>query len=328
MKIRLLTTDADLALYDAWVRGHPQGTLWQSLAWKRYQEALGRTARVYGAFEDSRMIASALVVIDRTSFGLSTWDIPRGPLGEAGMELVKHIKREATQDRCLSLFYSPTTPLSLPGASRSARHEQPEATRMVDIAQSEEQILAQMHQKGRYNIKVAEKNGVTVQKSTDIEAYIALAKETAQRDGFTGASAMTYQTFLEKLKNAFLLLAYESTNQRVHKSTDRPIAGLLGVTYDDTCIYYYGASSYDHRSLMAPYLLQWEAMKHGKAAGCTHYDLLGIAPPDAPADHPWQGISGFKEKFGGSVVTYPSEQQLTLRPWTQRLLQWKRRVIG
>jgi lipid II:glycine glycyltransferase (peptidoglycan interpeptide bridge formation enzyme) len=92
--------------------------------------------------------------------------------------------------------------------------------------------------------------------------------------------------------------------------------------------YYYGASSYTHRALMAPYALQWAAMRYYKARGCATYDLLGIAPPDAPPDHPWQGISAFKEKFGGEVVMYPPEQEIVLRPIANWMLQWKRRILG
>ena len=109
---------------------------------------------------------------------------------------------------------------------------------------------------------------------------------------------------------------------------EKPIAGLIGVIWEKTGIYYYGASSYEHRALMAPYLLQWEAMKYCKAQGCTQYDLLGIAPPDAGTDHPWQGISGFKEKFGGKVVMYPPEQMMVLRPVMQKLLTLKRKLLG
>jgi lipid II:glycine glycyltransferase (peptidoglycan interpeptide bridge formation enzyme) len=79
---------------------------------------------------------------------------------------------------------------------------------------------------------------------------------------------------------------------------------------------------------MGPYLLQWEALRHCKAQGCRTYDLLGIAPPDAPEDHPWAGISAFKEKFGGRIVAYPSEQVIVLRPLAARALALKRAFFG
>lgn len=333
MDIRLLTTAPELAAYDAWVSAHAEGSLWQSLAWKRFQEARKREVRVYAAMEGDRIVASALVVIDRTAGGYSTWDIPRGPLAEdrgqrtGSGELLHHIVADAKADRCFALYLSPLS--ALPSdfrllTSDSPRHEQPEATRIVDLTLTEEDLLKQMHQKGRYNIKVAEKNGVRVELSQDVAAYATLARETAKRDGFTVPSQAHFEAFLRTVEGSFLLLAYAGTLE-THPS---PIAGLIGVVWETTGIYYYGASSYEHRALMAPYLLQWEAMKHCKAQGCERYDLLGVAPPGAPENHPWQGISGFKEKFGGETVTYPPERQTILRPLVYALLRLKRRLAG
>jgi lipid II:glycine glycyltransferase (peptidoglycan interpeptide bridge formation enzyme) len=92
---------------------------------------------------------------------------------------------------------------------------------------------------------------------------------------------------------------------------------------------------------MAPYLLQWEAMKRCKAAGCNRYDLLGIEPPkeNSKSQTPntktlfgsstsWQGITEFKRKFGGLVITFPQEQMIVLRPLIKRGLDLKRKLIG
>ena len=87
MEIRLLTSTGDLRKYDAWLRAHPEGSLWQSLQWKQFQEALGRTVRIYAAMEADQIAASALVVMDATSFGLRTWEIPYGPLGSEKLKV-------------------------------------------------------------------------------------------------------------------------------------------------------------------------------------------------------------------------------------------------
>ncbi len=301
--------------------------MWQSLEWKEYQEALGRQTRLYGVLENDEIVASALVVIDRTSFGLGAWDIPRGPIWENGAsgvgELLEQIVTDAKDHKCLSIFLSPTAPLSptphAPLPSPSPRHEQPEATRIVDISKDDEAILAQMHQKGRYNIKVAQKNGVSVRLSREIQAYYDLMKQTGERDRFGIKPLSHYKAFLERLPGTFLLLAYKE---------ETPIAGLLGCVYGDTGIYYYGASSHEHRALMAPYLLQWEAIQYCKKQGCTSYDLLGVAPEGSGDSHPWAGISWFKEKFGGAFITYPPEQQIVLRPFASMLLRLKRKILG
>lgn len=378
MYTRLLSTAEDLAMYDRFVRNHPQGTLWQSLEWKHFQESLGREVRIYALLEGTQMQASALVVIDRTAFGFSAWDIPRGPIwgfGNRNSDLglfLKTIVNDARQDHSLCLYLSPPTALSATRPTESSgrasyqlqassRHEQPAATRFVDLTRTEEQILAQMKPKGRYNISVAAKHGIRVQQSQDIPAFMHILKQTGQRDNFSIHPARHYEAFLKELPGSFLLLAWATQTPTPVPSPDgggvprrggvgdeTPVAGLLGVIWGLRGIYYYGASDYAHRTLMAPYALQWAAMRHCRNAGCASYDLLGIAPPavatamagkpDAPPDHSWQGhggrdrqwqgVSGFKEKFGGSIVLYPPEQEIVFRPLTNKLLQLKRRLLG
>ncbi|MDD4628737.1 MAG: peptidoglycan bridge formation glycyltransferase FemA/FemB family protein [Candidatus Peribacteraceae bacterium] len=347
MDVRLLTGTKDLERYDAWVKAHPMGSLWQSIEWKTFQEALGRETRIFALMEGAQILASALVVIDRTSFGLSTWDIPRGPLlaeqmnnGQWTMDnavstLLEQITTDARKDHCLSIYLSPSKQLSIFHSpfriTPSGRHEQPQATRILDLTRTEEEILRQMKPKGRYNITVAEKNGVRVEESQDVDAFYALMKETGGRDRFGILPKAHYETFLKALHGSFLFLATAPSPTPLPRigggdGGGGVIAGLLGVIWGSNGIYYYGASSYDHRAFMAPYALQWAAMRHCKTKGCVSYDLLGIAPPDAGEDHPWHGVGTFKEKFGGEVVTYLPEQQIILRPMAFHLLALKRRL--
>ncbi len=331
-----MTSAEDVHRYGEWLHSHPQGCLWQSAEWKAYQEALGKEVRIYVLKEGTDIFATALVIIDRTTFGFSTWDIPRGPIWEFGNRdsdlglFLNTIVNDARQDRCFCLYLSPQIPLTDPlpqiripnpcSLSLSPRHEQPAVTRIIDLTQPEEEILKRMKSKGRYNISVAHKHGIHVEQSEDISAFMDLLKKTGHRDNFTIHPRKHYEAFLSKLPGSFLFLA--SIPQ------GKPVAGLLGVIWGTRAIYYYGASDYASRALMAPYALQWAAMRHAKAAGCTSYDLLGVAPPDAPAEHPWQGVSAFKEKFGGTLVTYPPEQEIVLRPIASRLLRLKRKLIG
>ncbi len=213
----------------------------------------------------------------------------------------------------------------------------PEATRMIDLTLNDDDLLAQMKPKGRYNIRLAEKHGVRVVQSDDVEAYAALAKETWARDGFRGPKR-GYETFLKDLPGSFLLLAFPPLDTKKTPSDGhfdvssgqkdlKPIAGLLGVVCGSVGIYYYGASTDRHRELMAPYLLQWEAMKHCRSHGCIAYDLFGIAP-EGVVNHPWAGVSDFKAKFGGKVLNYPPEREIILRPGVRTLLTIKRKLLG
>jgi lipid II:glycine glycyltransferase (peptidoglycan interpeptide bridge formation enzyme) len=306
-------------------------TLWQSPAWADYQRALGREVRTYGMENgkwkmENDTCAAALVVIDRTKGGFCTWEIPRGPLWTSEVALQKLLEQiilDAKQDRCIALYLSPTQPFSIFNFqfSISHRHIHPQATRIIDLTQSEDDILAQMHPKGRYNIGVARKHGIEVREGTekDIDGFYNLLTGTGGRDGFRISKKSHYSRFLSDLEGSFLLIA---------ERQGKPIAGLLGVRWNTTGIYYYGASSYEDRQLMTPYLLQWEAMRKCKADGCLTYDLFGVSPKPAPKNDPWIGISDFKRKFGGTVIAYPPEQMIILKPMVKAMLDLKRKILG
>ncbi len=336
------TTAVDCQLIDtdptpditAFMDGHPHGSLWQSAAWARYQRALGRTVRWAVGRTGSTVMAAALV-IEVGAAKRTDWQVPRGPLFAADLPLPEQraflafLRGQAKAARAIALYASPSielTALSNEGFRPSGRHEQPEATVMLDLALSDEALLAQMKPKGRYNIGVAQRHEVWVEQSRNLPAYVRMARETAQRDGFRGASQKQLETFLDTLEGSFLLLAYPPAS--IAQTRPGPIAGLLGVLWKGTGIYYYGASSSEHRNLMAPYALQWEAMRLCRRLGAQRYDLLGIAPPDSGDHHPWAGVTDFKRKFGGAVITYPPEQRLVLRPVTHATLALKRRLVG
>lgn len=180
------------------------------------------------------------------------------------------------------------------GFRRSFEDLQPESRQWIDLKVSEAEILAQMKSKGRYNIHLAERKGVQIAEMTNetgVDIFYELFQETAGRDDFT-IRPRQYFADLIKLPHIVLLVA---------KFEDKLLASLILTTYDQTSLYLYGASSNQYRNLMAPYLIQWEAMKRARAAGCETYDLLAIAPSDKE-DHKWAGLRDFKQKFGGSEV--------------------------
>ncbi len=189
---------------------------------------------------------------------------------------------------------------------RNCNHDHhPETTLVLDLTLSEEDLLKQMKPKGRYNIKVAEKNGVTIREYQGVDAFCDLLEKTTGRDGFSAHPKAYYQKMLQALQpHVQLLMAGKD---------GKAIAGGIFVYLDRVGIYYYGASDHDYRNLMAPYLLQWEAIKEAKRRGCKTYDFLGIAPEHA-TNHPWAGVTEFKKKFGGTVVDYPQAKELVVRP--------------
>jgi lipid II:glycine glycyltransferase (peptidoglycan interpeptide bridge formation enzyme) len=170
-------------------------------------------------------------------------------------------------------------------------------TVLLDLARSEEDLLADMKSKTRYNVRLAARRGVTIHQGTtpDLQAFYQLYAETAQRDGFLIRPFDYYEDVWGSFMQAGLahLLLAEVEGD--------PVAGLILFTFGATAWYMYGASSIRHRKAMPNNLLQWEAMRKAKAAGCSLYDLWG-APNQLDESDPMWGVVRFKLGLGGQLA--------------------------
>jgi len=197
---------------------------------------------------------------------------------------------------------------------------QPEWRQIIDISKSEEEILAQMKPKGRYNIKIAQKNNVDVTASSNVTAFYELFLATAKREGFSLRPKKYFQDLLERLNPkgyAELLLA---------KYNNIAVAAAIVTFYKDTASYLYGASSNEYRNVMAPYLIHWEAIKRAKAKRCRYYDLLAIEPVNSnqlpvTSNHKYAGITRFKEQFGGRKIHLIGSYDLIYKPFWYKLFK-------
>ncbi len=293
-------------------------SLFQSKAWGEFQAQIPSRGKYWALTAKG---GKALVVRHALPFGLCWFSVERGPIlthKEAWKELLVQIKDLARQEKAVYLRVEPPVGLKLTDGRKAHAHYQPEWTLRVNLEGSLDDTLAQMKQKGRYNIRVAEKKGVTVKGSQDVAAFYEILKKTGGRDGFHIHPQSYYEKFLEAAtKDNFGKLYLAEHEGQV-------IAGILVTFYGDTGTYYYGASDHEKRSLMAPYLLQWTAMQDAKERGCKWYDFLGIAPPNKPK-HPWAGITQFKRKFGGEIVEYPKAREYVFKPLWYLLMRLKKR---
>ena len=166
---------------------------------------------------------------------------------------------------------------------------------ILDLTSDEDALLAGMKSKTRYNIRVAEKHGVEiVEDSTDagFEDYLRLLGITTQRQGFY-AHGKAYQ-------RAMWRVLHEAGIARILKAVyqGEVISAWVLFHYKHTLYYPYGASSRNHRNVMASNLLMWEAIRLGKRSGCTTFDMWGALGPDANDRDPWYGFHKFKAGYG------------------------------
>lgn len=212
-----------------------------------------------------------------------------------------------------------------PSSTISPHNIQPPRSMIVDIKGSEDEILARMKQKTRYNIRLAEKKGVTVRAWDDIPAFHKMMQSTGARDNFGVHSLAYYRRAYELFHPtgmAELLVAeYEG----------RPLAALMVFRHGKRAWYVYGASTDEERNRMPTYLLQWEAMRWARARGCEEYDLWGVPDEDEAIleagfetrhDGLW-GVYRFKRGFGGKLKRAMQAVDRVYNPFLYRLYLWR-----
>jgi lipid II:glycine glycyltransferase (peptidoglycan interpeptide bridge formation enzyme) len=188
-------------------------------------------------------------------------------------------------------------------STRSPHNIQPPRTIVVDIKGSEDEILSRMKQKCRYNIRLAEKKGVTVRAWDDLAAFHKMMLVTGGRDQFGVHSLEYYRRAYE------LFHPTGMAELLVAEFEGKPLAALMVFARGRRAWYIYGASTDEERNRMPTYLLQWEAMRWARSKGAEEYDLWGVPDEDEKAleaefetrhDGLW-GVYRFKRGFGGEV---------------------------
>jgi peptidoglycan pentaglycine glycine transferase (the first glycine) len=191
----------------------------------------------------------------------------------------------------------------------SAEQIQFRNTFALDLRPSEDDLLAGMKQKTRYNIRLAERRGVRVRPGGlgDLELLYRMYAETALRDGF----AIRKPAYYRDTWGAFIEAGL--AQPLIAEVGNEPVAGLIVYRYGETAWYLYGMSREAHRQAMPNHLLQWEAIRWARTEGCTTYDFWGAPDRLQPGDPMW-GVYRFKAGFGARVVRTVGAWDLPLQP--------------
>lgn len=207
---------------------------------------------------------------------------------------------------------------------------QPKELLVIDITKPEEQLLAEMKSKTRYNINLSQKRKVSVKVISNFQPclpagrfpisnkipnsndqnfekyfkeFIRLVHLTAVRDKIVSHPDSYYRNMFETIPPEIIKLYAAEYKGKI-------IAANIMIFYNDTAVYLHGASDNEHRDVMAPYLLHWQAIKDAKRASFKSYDLGGVMIENIAGeslakleDSKWAGITRFKQGF--SMVTKP-----------------------
>jgi len=304
------------------VVGHPL----QSYEWGEFRKKTGITVIRRGKISGDKIVEGFTLTIHKIPrTKLTVGYLPKG--NNPTKELLSELERVGRENNCIFIQLEPNVleadSLKLKAESlRKSFHPLfTKFTFMLDISKSEEDLLKNFHPKTRYNIKIAKKHGVTVKiddSKKAFEEYLRLTKETTDRQKFYAHTPSYHTKMWETLGettdrkqqtglSAHLLVAeYNKT----------ALASWVLFVFRDTLYYPYGASSSEHRNVMASNLIMWEAILFGKKLGLTNFDMWGALSNTPDSNDPWYGFHKFKEGYGAKHTEFVGSYDFVINPVT------------
>lgn len=304
--------------YDSFVKELSQSNIWFSLCQK---EGLKVKQSLILDQEDSVLAASLFVEKEINLlpfFSFKYLYSPRGPLFKEALSLeqkkeiffflIKNLKENFKV--CFFRFEADKDFSVIATGDKNFKKSinlQPAKTLMIDLKKNEDEILSEMHQKTRYNIKLAKRKGVEIVEANNLSLeknfndFWQLMKKTASRDSFNLHPKEHYRNLLLSNKEVFRLFFAEYKGNRI-------ASGIFSF-FSDKVSYLHGASDNSYRNLMSPQLLQFELIKIAKKEGYKFYDFYGID------EFKWPGVTRFKLGFGGFVFNYAGTYDFVFKPF-------------
>ncbi len=304
--------------------------LLQSWQYGQFLRDLDRNIVRLGIFQDKRPFAAAQGVVYHVKPMVNYVYFPRVKINFDALEAIIDY---FNKDKIDFIRLEPVNQVSLnnykimPALNRQTRY-----TLILDISDDEDQIIKRMHYKTRYNIRLAERKGVKVDREQNIDIFWELYQSTTKRNKFK----IHPKNFFEKL------LRQDFSYQLNAYYQDNVLASAILTKHNHTLYYFFGASADVQRNFMAPYLMHWNAIKFGKELGCRSYDWWGIAKPQQKDDrravcfndicwdstHPFSSVTRFKAGFGGKTKSYPAAVDIVLDPFKYRLYKLIQKIKG
>lgn len=168
----------------------------------------------------------------------------------------------------------------------------PTKTIVVDLRTTEDEIFKRFSEAKRRAVRRAEKNGVIVKESSDIQSLISIKSKSAGLFGSITTYGIRKLWSLFSPEHASILLAQHG--------------GVLLVFWQDSAYYWIAGATREGKKLFTPTLLVWEALKLSKKRGYKQFDFVGVWDERLPrGNDSWKGFTKFKEGFGGTPLYYP-----------------------
>ena len=287
----------------------PEANFLQSPSYAKMNEKLG-TKVITELFHTKETVSGSALMIIRNAKRGRYLEIPCGPLinwedKKIVRDVLDRIHKIATEEKCVFVRIRPQLIASAEnlrllenlGLKKSPMHLAAEHTVIINLTESEENLLADMRRQTRYEVRRASKLGITVERSRTEEIFKEFHKiqvETAKRQNFVPPDLKTLMVERENLDSEIYI---------AKTAEGEPIAYGLIIKDGKEAEYYEAASTPLNRKLPGAYALLWQAMKDLKFEGYERFNLWGIAPAGQP-HHRYAGVTTFKTGFGGEIVEY------------------------
>jgi peptidoglycan pentaglycine glycine transferase (the first glycine) len=332
-------SEKDQRTFNEFVCKAPTGSFLQAFDWGKLQNEYSSKKVHRFQVNEGDTILLAAQCIETPLFAKKHYVyIPYGPVVQNTDDqtimnfFLKELKKKFKDAICIRIEpkFNPPASVSL---GKKTINIQPGKTCIINLSPSEEELLAAMHNKTRYNIKVARKHEVEIQKEFVIQnghglyykEAIDLILDTAKRQGYYTHPFSYY----EKIVNFFAINKRSSDIKvAIYKAIyqNKLLAAGIMVDFGKSRTYLFGGSSSEHKNVMAPYLLHFQAMIDAKEAGLTEYDFDGIETSTGKE----AGFARFKLGFGGHIVEYAGAHDVIQHPLSYKaytLLRWANRFI-
>lgn len=312
MALRLAEIGAEWdTRWDAFVGERFDSGFMQFSDWSAFKRLEGYETTRLGLFEEDILQGGGTLYFYPAQSGMGYLVCPEGPLlnweepdkAREGARLIQNFAQGFAEEKgALGLRIEPRLltpkPSLLRNWSRAPVDLLPTQTLFLDTTLSEEAFLKQMLPKGRYNLRLAQRHGVNVRFSNqmqDLKRFYDLFAETASRHQFF---AEPYGFFINL---GMTLFPQNRAGLFFAEWEGETLATILVLFFGRRATYLYGGSSDLKRHVMPNYLLHWEALRMARERGCREYDLYGYEPFGVK-DHLYAGFSRFKKQFGGQYV--------------------------
>ena len=329
--------DADRDAWQMLVGAQASGDFLHDWAWEAVAAFDGQPQRRFLVEEDGRPVAVAAAQVRRMGLGRSFWYVPHGPVtnyahpaaGDRLRALIEGLVSEARADKALAIRLEPRLDQTAAevGLLDALAHRVPERlqvgqTRIVELAEGDDALMAGFDADTRNAIRRATREGVEVSEVTDasdrtaVDRLYGLVEETQRRAGFRLPPPERYWTAWQALAGAGRACLLEARHEGALLAS-----GMLVV--EGTQSFYLFAGSRREAGgepkRFASYGTQWAMMHEARARGARRHDLWGIAPAGAGPEHPWYGVGLFKRGFGGRVVTWAGSWEIVIDPLAYRV---------